>query len=135
MTNEKSFTVSVEGDVTGEKWYGSFKAKTLLTHRDNLRIDQLRRDLLGGLSDGPAPGRTAIETSIAMAEMGVRITDAPEWWRASNNGLDLADNNVVQAVYNECMKAEKENLDELRKKAEGLKAELKKEAPEPSSGP
>lgn len=134
--NDRTFTVSVEGDVSGEKWYGSFTVKTRLTHRDHLRKDQLRRELLGGLETGPTPSVRAQTAAFVLAELAVRILKAPSWWTESDGGLDLADDNVLQRVYDEALKAEREVVDELRKAAEQAKAELRKgELPEPEAPP
>ena len=106
--NEGSFSISLTGDVTQEKWLGNFKCKLRLSHRDSLAKDVYRRQLLGANPD-QASGRAASLAFIA-SELSVRITSAPAWFMASDNGLELSDDNVLAAIYDECTKKEKEPI-------------------------
>jgi hypothetical protein len=92
-----SFDIHVRGNVTGKTWDGTFRAKPLLTFRDQLNVDKLRRDLVGPNSDGAAP--EAFSTAVILAELAFRLTETPEWWKESKGGLDLCDPNVVEEVY------------------------------------
>jgi len=121
--NEEQFTVKVTGSVTGEQWYGVFKAKKRLSHRDRLNRDKLRRDLLGG--DGKGAEVDAVSISEAIAEITIRLTESPKWWSESANGLDLADSNVISEVYQKVLKVEQEAFDLIKKKAEEAEKALK----------
>jgi hypothetical protein len=118
------FTISVTGDTTGEKWVGSFKAKARLSHRDQLTKDRIRRELLG--PDAGNASTRALNQSEIFAQLTVRLSESPSWWRDSGNGLDLADDNVVAEVFEACLRIERESLDALTKEGEEAKAELQK---------
>lgn len=124
MTNEKSFTVSIEGNVTGEKWPGTFKVKVMFSHRDYLARDRIKRDLLGAEPGIPSPD--ALRTAEVFAELGIRIIDAPKWWTESNNGVDLFDANVIVEIYEKALAAEKEYLKEKAAAAEEARKALSK---------
>lgn len=128
--NEAQFTISVTGDITGEKWMGLFKVKIRLSHRDYMTKDKLRRDFLG---DHPEAASERASTSAEiLSQLAVRIVEAPTWWAASNNGLDLADDTVILEIYKSAIKAETDAAEALKKKAAEAEAELKKQ-PDPAA--
>ncbi len=121
---ESSFTISVSGDASGELYRGLFKVKTLMSHRDHLDRDRLRREYLGpgATQDNVSP--RALSTAEAFSQLQVRILEAPSWWTTSNNGLSLADDNVVGEIYEAALKAEADRVAEVQKKAEEAKLGL-----------
>jgi hypothetical protein len=128
MIKDQSFTVSVVGDVSGETFRGEFRAVKFLTHRQQLLLDQKRRELLGANPDS-ANVRAKNQAEI-FAQLFVRLTEAPRWWTESGSGLDLVDDNVMVEVFQATMKVEEETVAEMRKRAEAAKELLKKDAAE-----
>jgi hypothetical protein len=120
------FDIRIEGENTGDIWTGTFRAKKRLSHRSQLKKDQIRRDLLGQQA-GQSTER-AQSTAMILAELSVRLTKAPPWWSESDNGLDLADDNVIGVVFDKAMAIEAEAIAEIKKKAEAAKAEMRAEA-------
>jgi hypothetical protein len=123
MVNPVIFTINVVGDKTKEKWSGAFTSKPLLTHREELAIDRIKRDLLGPDS-GHASGSSLAVASI-IAELSIRLTSAPDWWKNANGGLDMVDENVIAAVYEQAMKAEKDAIEGVKTEGVQAKQELK----------
>ena len=119
-----SFSIKVTGDVTGETWHGSFKTRLRLSHRDQFRQDQIRRELLGGVNPESASKR-ALNAAEVFSVIAIHIFDAPKWWLQADNGLLLEDDNVIAAVYEEILKAKAEAMSALVKKGEEAKADLK----------
>lgn len=119
------FSISVTGEATGEKWTGAFKCKTRLSHRDQLRLDQVRRDLLGPNPDGASP--RAQNQAEVFSFIVAHLIDAPNWWRSNDNGLDLEDDNVVAEVYAQITKAKAEATEKLKKAAGEAEREIKAE--------
>lgn len=103
-----SFEVHVRGNITGKTWDGSFRAKPLLTFRDQLNIDKLRRDFVG--TDGSNAAPEAFSTAVVLSELAFRLTETPEWWKESQGGLDLCDPNVVEEVYKKSKAIESEHV-------------------------
>lgn len=124
-TGTATFSVSMDGDKTGTKWHGEFTVKTLLSHRDELRRDQLRRELLGGVNPEFASIRSLNQADV-FSDLAVRIIKSPSWWAESSGGLDLSDDNVVATVYSKTMDAEKEVLNRLKKDGDEASEELRK---------
>ena len=124
-TNSEKFSIDVIGDVTGNTWKGVFQAKIRLGKRDELRQDELRRELLGANPSGATPRAQNIAEvySFCMAH----IMDAPQWWKMNADGLDLEDDNVAGAVYDNIVRLISEADQKLKAQTEAAKAELSKE--------
>lgn len=124
-TGTATFSVSMDGDRTGTKWHGEFTVKTLLSHRDELRRDQIRRELLGGVNPEFASIRSLNQADV-FSDLAVRIIKSPTWWNEAAGGLDLSDDNVVATVYSKTMDAEKEVLNRIKKDGDEASEELRK---------
>ena len=114
-----NFTIKVEGENSGENWVGIFKCKVRLSHRDILRRDAIRRELLGANPENAS--LRAITEANAFAELAVRLVDTPQWWKELDNGLELEDPNVVQAVIDEVEKIVQREVESRAKKVEEAK--------------
>lgn len=126
-----SYVVNIKGDFTGKSWYGKFEAKTTLSHRDRLLRDRLRREYLGDKSEGASEEAKA--TAICFSELAARLTKWPDWWTASDMGMELKDMNLVGEVYRGALKIEEDYLKDLARKDEEAKkvlAEKAEEAPQ-----
>ena len=123
------FSVSVVGEVTGETFKGVFKAIPRLTHRDNLRRDQLRRDLLGSKPEDASADATNV--SAVFSKIWAHVTDVPSWWKDSRNGLDLLDETPVAAVYDNVARIEREAIEAVQAKAQKQVAEVAEELKKP----
>lgn len=126
--NDAPFSISVIGDSTDEKWVGDFRAKKRLSHRDHLRKDQIRRELLGSAPGTPTD--RALSTAMILSELAVRLTKAPKWWTEAAEGQDLQDDNVIGAAFDEAMRIEREAVEAKKKKAAEAQEELRKEVKE-----
>ena len=124
--NSIAFSIKITGDSTGEIWTGDFRAKKRLSHRDNLKKDAVRRELLGAQPGTPTD--RALSTAMILSELSVRLLKAPKWWTEKGEGMDLEDDNIIGTVFDEAMKVEREAQEALKKKAADAQAELRKEA-------
>lgn len=125
--NERTFTMSAELP-DGTTLRGTFKIKLRLSYRDVLRMDAIRRDLLG--KNAELADLATSNIAAKFAKMWVHIVDAPAWWKDSGNGLDLEDAAPISEVYDAIEKMEKEHYEELQAKTASAKEELKKNLPE-----
>jgi hypothetical protein len=123
--NEAKFSVDVTGEVTGKPWKGVFKTKIRLSHRDQLRQDEIRRELIGKNPEGASP--RAQNTADVFAFVLVHLLETPQWWSMAGNGLDLEDDNVIADVYGKIVDIKVEAQKKLKEDAEAAKAELEKE--------
>lgn len=91
------FSISLVGDATRTTWAGQFTVKTKLSWRDQLQMDKLRREFLGPDAQGASPD--AIAQAVILAELSVRVIEAPQWWFESKGGLEMCDDNVLTTIY------------------------------------
>lgn len=130
-SNEAPFSISITGEVTGEKWVGDFVAKKRLSHRDALKKDRTKRELLGGQPGDPS--ERALSIAIILSELDVRLVSSPRWWKEKSNGLDLEDEEVLVEIYNKALEVETKDIEERKAKAQGaieaMRAAQKEEAP------
>jgi hypothetical protein len=124
MSNEEKFSIDVVGDVTGQPWKGVFKTKIRLSHRDELRQDELRRDLLGKNPQFATP--RIMNTADVFSFVLAHVLEAPQWWKMNGEGLDLEDDNVVAEVYGNIVEKKSEAAKKLKGDAEAAKADLAK---------
>lgn len=124
MKDAVQFTVTVKGETTGRSFEGLFEAKTKLSHRDVIKEDEIRRNILGVNPNDASPYAASIAGAVAY--LAVRLTRSPDWFKASNNGLDLEDENVLVAVNNSAVAAVAVERDTHAKEAELAQNALKK---------
>lgn len=128
VIEDKSFSIHVEGETTGNTWTGDFKAKIALSRRDIITRDRIRRDLLG--NSGGQVEQHAADLASAYAELKVRITDAPAWFLESDYGLDMADEAPMAVVFQKAMKIFTDEVERKSNEAKAKSADLKKDLAE-----
>jgi hypothetical protein len=116
METTVRFGISLTGLQTGRPYAGDFTVKTVLSKKDQFRADEIRRILLGVNSESALPALQG--DAFMMGQLAVRIVDGPEWWKKSNNGADLEDDNVIPTLFELCMDKEKEHKEKLKAAAE-----------------
>ena len=91
---------------------------------DRLKIDTIRRELLGPNPAGQEVNDDANAISIMLSTLRVRVLKAPSWWTESAHGAELADENILAEVYTAAMKAEAELTKATIKAGEDAKKTL-----------
>jgi hypothetical protein len=123
MNTPVEFVVSIP--TNGEVLKGKFKVKVRLSFRERLRMDELRRSLLGAKSAEASAEAEGL--AAALAKIQVHMIEAPSWWKDNGNGLEFEDPNIVLSVLEEVTKAEQEYLAGLKKDGDSARADLAKE--------
>lgn len=113
------FEVHIIGNETGDLFPGTFRAKQKLSWNDYIQIDKYRRELIG-------PNAAEADISVQnrcmyVAELSVRLTESPDWWKQKRGGLDIVDDNVVIEVYEKALQIRKKWLDSVQVKADETK--------------
>ncbi len=119
LRDSVAFTISVTGDRTGDLWHGEFKSYKRLSHRQELMRDRIMRDLLGPNSEG-ASDRAKSQAEL-LAELQVSLVETPSWWKEAGQGMDLADDNIIQEIWKKVMEVKVAAVEEVTKKGEKLK--------------
>lgn len=127
MQQHEKVQMNAVGELSGDPFRGDFKVKTALSWGDSLSQDRVRRELLG--EAGGQPTVRAAQIAEMLAQLAVRVVDAPIWWTSSAGyrgvpGVELVDDNVVREVFNVCMAVDVRVKRELEKQAEQAKADL-----------
>lgn len=111
--NEKTFKVDITGEVSFNKWQGDFTVACVLNIGQKHQIEVEKTRLIADLSN---PTEKLLGLSVIISNLLVRIKEAPKWWDMAS-GLDLLDENVALEVFDQCMKAEREWKDSVKKLA------------------
>lgn len=97
------FTVDLIGDMSAQKFQGKFTLKTVLTHKEQLHRDELRRLYLGSFNQAQPSPRAANQADV-FSDINARLVDftvknCPSWWKENDMGLGLMDDNVIMAIH------------------------------------
>ena len=123
----ETFEIHVIGVATGQLWPGKFRAKALMTFREQMAADKMRREFTGpDVVDSDIFAQATI-----LSELAFKLTETPEWWKTAGNGLDLKDPNVLKEVYDGVKKIEKAHFDKLKAAAEASRGAVKAELEKP----
>lgn len=123
MENLKDFKFHGLGLDTETTWDGDFTIKLSLSPADLLRADQIKRDCLGNTNGAP-PDDNSLYIAQMVSQLAVRIKKAPDWWKDSSNGLNLADSNILEEVFSKAWEYIEAYMKERSEKAKKAKAEI-----------
>ena len=113
--NKYTFTIKSTGDVTKQVFEGEFSSRVMLTVGEKRLLEAEKARYTTDLKN---PTESLIAYSNVLAELKVRIIDAPIWWKESSNGEALMDENVLLDVFNQMSEGDIEWMDQLNKKVE-----------------
>lgn len=102
---ESAFDFDHTGTDTGKRYEGQFKVVCLLDMGQKHRLE-LEKTRLMGNHPNPTDGLAGI--AIILANLRLKITDGPEWWKQSNGGYSIQDEDVLVALYDKVVAAETE---------------------------
>lgn len=119
-----NFSVDIKGNVTGRQYSGLFTAKTKLTQREILKQDEIRRTILGTNPDGAPDYIQRIAQAVSYLSVTIQHATAQSWWKESDSGLELEDQNVLAEVNNKCLVAVEAEYARLAKEANKAQEDL-----------
>lgn len=123
------FTLDLEGETSGQKYFGKFSCLKFLPHGAQLKREQFVRELLG--FDSQNASKRARDQAEIIADIRVSLTNMPDWLKEANFGLDLIDDNIILEISNNIDKVRTKALEALKNKGdkarETLKESVKKE--------
>lgn len=97
-TTSHEFLLDIQGRLTKRRYLGEFVCK-IPTIKDQALIAKHKAMLNGEFPVYLDPGIVKIHDMIAY--LRYTLTDYPKFWRESDLGYDLRDDNLIQAVYDE----------------------------------
>jgi len=114
--NEKSFLLNHVGEITGRKYEGTFTVKCILNVADKRRLEIEKSAISADLLN-PTENLSAI--SIVVANLRVRVINAPDWFKQSIQTLDFIDEDVIFEIYSLSLKKAEEWIKEVKKTSVG----------------
>ncbi len=127
LVNEQLFFESTEaGEISGEKYQGTFEVRKVLTPAQKAQADVERRNFLGNPLAGEAVDPETAELAFAISQLKVRIVKAPKWYQESNNLKNFIDNNVLVELVNKVIEIEINFKKSIKEKADKAKEQLTK---------
>jgi len=121
-----SFSIAERGEVTGETFNWSFTSKRMLSIRDRITRDGIRRQLIGERPQD-AEANTVMRAEM-LAFLQVSLMETPKAWKEAGNSLDLFDDNIVLLVYEKTVEGQNKAIEEAEKSGDEAKEKLRKVA-------
>lgn len=117
--NEAVFDFEAVGDTTGETYKGQFTVRCVLNiaGRHSLELEKTRL-----MADYANPSSGLAGIAISLATVRAKIVDAPAWWKNSDEGSQIIDENIVFALYDKCNEVEAKWRDSLKKDADDVQS-------------
>jgi hypothetical protein len=121
--NERTFSIKVEGDTTGEVFEGQFTTRCVLnmTEKHNKELEKTRM-----MADYANPSATLSGIAEILSTVRVKLIKWPDWWANLDFGSKMLDENVIIAIYDETKLLENQWKSEIRKKTEKNNGEFPK---------
>lgn len=96
ITNKEQWIeVDVEGEATGDKYFGKFLIKPYLTHAERSDAVRLSERLARGIDRSQA--EIGFLTVLSFVKFHIIESDAA-WWTKDSGGLDLYDENPIYEI-------------------------------------
>ena len=113
--NERTFSIKVEGDTTGEVFEGQFTTKCVLnmTEKHSKELEKTRM-----MADYANPSATLSGIAEILSTIRVKLVKWPDWWANLDFGSKMLDENVILAIYDEIKTLELQWKSEISKKTE-----------------
>jgi hypothetical protein len=121
-----SFSIAERGETSGQTFNWSFTAKRMLSIRDRITRDGIRRQLIGDRAQDAE--RNTLMRAEMLALLQVSLLETPKTWQESGNGLDLFDDNIVMVVYEKVIEGQNKAIEEAEAAGEEAKEKLRKVA-------
>lgn len=114
-SKEKTFEFSHTGLSTGRQYDGRFTVLCLLNvgQKHLMALEETR--LLGSYSS-PTPDLEGL--AMVLSNLRAKIVDGPEWWKQSNGGNIIDDEDVLVQLYQKVKECEAQWKTDLMKKAQ-----------------
>lgn len=112
---ERSFELDHVGADTGKEYKGQFTVLCTLNvgQKHALALEKTR--LLGNHAN---PTDDLAGLSIILANLRAKIVEAPEWWKQSQGGATIEDEDALVIIYRKVQEAEALWREDLKKKTQ-----------------
>lgn len=125
---ETSLQIDIEGEVTKKRFLGEFSCK-IPRKKEQCLIDKHRAFLNGPQPEQLSPETLRFHHMVAYLRFTIDTVNSPKWWKESDLGYELYDENVVKALYDKVLDFEVEWLKEVWGEEAVKKLQAKNEEP------
>ena len=101
----------------GKKYDGQFTVLCVLDMKARHRLELEKTRLLGNFSN---PTDELGGIAVVLANLRVRIVNAPEWWKQSEGGYNIQDFDALTALFDKVLNAETEWREKLKEKVKKI---------------
>lgn len=113
--NEKTFSFSSVGETTGQKFEGNFTVVCVLDMFQKRAVELEKGRIT---ADQVNPTMALLGQAEILSNLRNRIVDGPSWWKDSNGGFDIIDENICVELYDIVMTQEAEWKEDVKKLSE-----------------
>jgi hypothetical protein len=117
--NEAQFSFDEIGEVTQQQFVGEFTCVCVPTIALKNQISREEMRVMGDPVLAPSDLQLR---GMCLANLRFRIIDGPTWWKESDGGNALLDENIPLSLYKKVLEAETSWREEVKKKADDRKA-------------
>lgn len=114
-SKEKTFDFEHTGETIGKKYDGRFTVLCVLNIGQKHALGLEKTRLMGNY---PNPTDDLAGFAIILANLRAKIVDGPEWWKQSQGGALIEDEDALVALYRHVQEAEFQWKEELKKKTQ-----------------
>ncbi len=121
-SKEKTFDFEHTGLTMGKEYSGRFTVLCVLNvgQKHSMALETTR--LLGNY---PNPTGELTGFAVILAQLRAKIIDAPEWWKQSNGGSLIDDEDCLVALFRKVEEAEEQWKEDLKKKTQKIPDQAK----------
>jgi hypothetical protein len=114
-SKEKTFDFQHTGETTGKEYTGRFTVLCVLNVGQKHALSLEKTRLLGNYQN---PTDDLAGLAIILANLRAKVVEAPEWWKQSQGGALIEDEDALVVLYRKIQEAEFEWKEELKKKTQ-----------------
>lgn len=118
----EQFSLDAVGELSDQKYYGTFDCLKRLTHAKQIARDRIIREILGPNAQD-ASNRARNQAEI-VAQMQVCLIGAPDWLKNARYGLDLIDDNIISEISDRIDEIQLKAIKEIKEKGNKAKEAL-----------
>jgi hypothetical protein len=126
---EATFDFKEVGETTGKEYAGRFTVHCVLNMARKHLLELEKTRLLANFLN-PTDGLVGIASILA--HLRTKISDGPEWWKQSDGGADILDEDILIKLFQKCAEKEQEWKAAVKAKAKAAEGPLDPNAPSES---
>lgn len=116
-SKERTFSFDHVGEDTGKEYKGQFTVLCLLNVGQKHALSLEKTRLLGNYAN---PTDDLAGFAVILANLRAKIVEAPEWWKQSQGGVTIEDEDALLALFRKVEESEAQWKADLKKKTEAI---------------